>query len=203
MTTGPKKSPRATKGKPRSKAGDEAAKRSPIEVPEDDRDSVDRIRDILFGTQARQFEKQFISMGETLSKELGRLRDQADKNLEALGSRTKKDLDALGQELKAEQTERTGSVSDLSRKLDKAQKDLDKKLTQLADQSKERHADLQKQLAEQIKGLRKDLEKRDEEMTSRLRDAIGRLTLHKTDRLGLAMIFADVASRLKEGLEDS
>ncbi|NJD20838.1 MAG: hypothetical protein FIA95_16335 [Gemmatimonadetes bacterium] len=200
MTNGTKKTPPPGKGETRATAANDAAKRA---IAGEQDESVERIRDILFGTKARQYENQFKSLEEAIAREVGKLADRTSQRFESLERQTKKDLDSLASQLQAERTERSESVAELTGKLEKAHKDLEKKLAQLAEKSKERHDDLYARLMEQSRSLQADLKRRDEELTAALKDAAGKLQQQKTDRLLLATMFAELALRLKEGLEES
>ena len=67
-----------------------------------DSGSVDKIRDILFGNQMRDFDRRFSHMEERLIKSTQDLRDETHKRLEALELFFKKELDALKARLKSE-----------------------------------------------------------------------------------------------------
>ena len=48
--------------------------------------NVDKIRDILFGTQMRDFEKRFSRLEETVAKQMETMREDMTKRLDTLSS---------------------------------------------------------------------------------------------------------------------
>src|SRR5215813_12449769 len=59
--------------------------------------NVDKIRDILFGAQMRDYDKRFARLEDRLMKDAEALRDEMRKRLDALESYVKQEAEALGQ----------------------------------------------------------------------------------------------------------
>src|SRR6202453_5542086 len=83
--------------------------------------NIDKIRDILFGSNMRDYEQRFSRLEEALKKESSDLRDTTRRHLESLEAFVHKELAALEVRLNAERDERSESHSrlatDLSRKI--------------------------------------------------------------------------------------
>src|ERR1700722_528307 len=75
--------------------------------------NVDKIRDILFGSQMRDYDKSFGRLEDRLIKDAEALRDEMKRRFESLEAFVQKELESLGQRLKAEKSERGESVKDL------------------------------------------------------------------------------------------
>src|SRR6516165_2538276 len=75
--------------------------------------NVDKIRDILFGANMREYEKRFARLEERLTKSSEALRDDLKKRFEALESYVKDELESLGSRLKAEKAERSENLKEL------------------------------------------------------------------------------------------
>jgi len=71
--------------------------------------NVDKIRDILFGTQMRDYEQRFARLEETLLREAADLRESTRKRFDALESYMRKEFEALESRLKSERDERVAA----------------------------------------------------------------------------------------------
>jgi DNA anti-recombination protein RmuC len=163
-----------------------------------ERESVDRIRDILFGAQVRQYEQKFSSLEETIRKEVVNLRDDTRKTIETLEKYTRTELESLLSQLKNEQSERSDSASDLSGKLDNLNKSLDKKINRLDEKTNAGQHDLQEQILQQSKNLMKEIQQLHAEISATLKKAVEELRKEKTDRIALGNLFNEIGLRLKE-----
>ena len=79
--------------------------------------NVDKIRDLIFGSQMRDYEKRFTRLEERLAKAADALRDDMKKRFDALESFVGQEMESLGQRLKTEKSERAESLKDLSREI--------------------------------------------------------------------------------------
>jgi uncharacterized phage infection (PIP) family protein YhgE len=176
----------------------ETVKAPLLEGQAGERDSVDRIRDILFGAQVRQYDQRFHGVEEMIKKEVVNLREDTRKTNERLELYAKKGLESLIAQVKAEQKERSECIDDLSRKLDNLNKALDKKTTRLEETTNAGRLDLQEQILQQSKSLMQEIRQMHSELTSALRKATDELRREKADRLALGNLFNEIGLRLKE-----
>ena len=70
--------------------------------------NVDKIRDILFGSNMREYEKRFARLEERLTKSSDALREDLKKRFDTLESFVREEMESLNQRLKAEKSERSG-----------------------------------------------------------------------------------------------
>jgi hypothetical protein len=77
--------------------------------------NVDKIRDILFGSNMREYEKRFARLEERLTKSSDALRDDLKKRFDTLESYVREEIESLGQRLKNEKSERTEALKELTR----------------------------------------------------------------------------------------
>jgi hypothetical protein len=77
--------------------------------------NVDKIRDILFGSQMRDYEKRFARLEERFAKASDTLREDFKKRFDSLESFVGQELESLGQRLKAEKADRADSLKELTR----------------------------------------------------------------------------------------
>ena len=71
--------------------------------------NVDKIRDILFGTQMRDYEARFARLEETLVKETVEIRETNRRRFEQMEGFIKRELESLQTRLKSERDERLDS----------------------------------------------------------------------------------------------
>ena len=158
--------------------------------------NVDKIREILFGGQMRDYDKRFNRLEERLLKESAELREDSRRRVEALETFVNKEFAALVNRLQAEQQSREGSVQTMSRELNEAIKSLDAKLTQFYNQSTETQHDLRQQLLEQSKNLNEEIRRKHDDVSATLERELAELSHEKTDRASLSALFTEVALRL-------
>jgi len=163
--------------------------------------NVDKIRDILFGSQMRDYEKRFARLEERFAKASETLREDFKKRFDALESFVGQELESLGQRLKTEKADRTEGLKELTREARESSKSLEKKLSQLEEHLSEAQADLRARILEQSKSLAGELHKAQEKMESALEKEAAVLRNEKTDRAMLADLFSELSLRLKDELE--
>ena len=97
----------------------------------DESDKVDRIRDILFGSQMRDYDGRFQRLEEHLIREVADVRADVQKRLEVLENFMKGEVESIRNRANAEQSERSGAIEKLGRDLMEAAKIWTRKLTTL------------------------------------------------------------------------
>jgi DNA anti-recombination protein RmuC len=158
--------------------------------------NIDKIREILFGVQMRDYEKRFSRLEERLLKESVDLRDDTKKRFDALETFIKNELEALTDRLKAEQRTRDESVQGLTRNLQDTSATFDKKLAQFDEQTTRSQRDLRQQILDQSKNLSDEIRQKYEELSAIIEREAAELGNDKTDRSALAALFTEVALRL-------
>src|SRR5262245_38466407 len=78
--------------------------------------NLDKVRDILFGSQMRDVERRFARLEERLIKETQDLKDDVKRRLEALENFARKESESLADQLRGERTERLESARTLERR---------------------------------------------------------------------------------------
>ncbi|MFN0012508.1 MAG: hypothetical protein ACKVS8_12790 [Phycisphaerales bacterium] len=160
-------------------------------------ESLDKVRDILFGQQVRESEKRFGRIEDRLQKEIADAREQFAKRMGAIEAFIKSEVDALSDRVKSEQTDRTKGDRELTAELADTSKTLEKKLSDLDGRTTDALREIRKLILEQSKALRDEQQRNHAELTQTLNRAVSDLRHDKADRLGLAELFADVAMKLK------
>ncbi len=164
--------------------------------------NVDKIRDILFGAQMRDYNRRFARLEETVERSLADLRSDVDGRLQALETFTRSELSALDERLRAESGARSDDSRRLTRELESTERSLQQRLGELGDRSSRAEQSLRQQLLELTRTLRGELREQHGSLTRTLDDAVENLSADKVDRAGLAGLFTELALRLDDGLID-
>ena len=85
-----------------------------------DAGNIDKIRDILFGAQSREFDKRMARLEERLTKEAGNLKDDMRRRFEALETYVKRELESLSERVDAERQDRVVGLKGMSSELKEA-----------------------------------------------------------------------------------
>lgn len=163
--------------------------------------NVDKIRDILFGSNMREYEKRFARLEEKLSKSSDALREDLKKKFDTLETYVREEIESLGQRLKAEKGERIEALKELTRETRDNFKSVEKKLSQFEEQLASTQGELRGKILDQSKALGNQIQKSREEMEAALDSEAERLRNDKTDRAMLADLFTELSLRLKDELE--
>jgi hypothetical protein len=158
--------------------------------------NLDKVRDILFGAQARDTDKRFSKLEERLGQEFTDLREETKKRFDALESFVRSELESLSQRLKTEQTERTTSAKDLAHSIKETSDAIGSRISQLDEETASRQRDLRQQILDQSKSLSDDIRQRSDQLTSTMNREVRDLQNDKTDRAALAALFTEMAMRL-------
>jgi hypothetical protein len=158
--------------------------------------SIDKVRDILFGVQMRDYDKRFARLEERLLKETSDLKEDVKKRLASLEQYVKQEVDALGERLSVEHAGRADDVKDLGQQLREASKTFEKKTATMDDQSAKAQRELRQQLLEQQQRLTEEMQQRHHELLEALSRDAGELRDEKADRAALASLFTEMAMRL-------
>ena len=158
--------------------------------------SLDKIRDILFGAQARDFDKRFARLEERLTKESSDLRESVKRHFDSLENYIKQEFESLTQRLKTEQNERAEAVQGISQDMKNSAIALEKRIGQLDDDLARGQRELRQQILDQSKSLSEDIRHKHEEVSAALERDSRELREDKAGRAALAALFTEMAMRL-------
>ena len=160
--------------------------------------NIDKIRDILFGANMRDYEARFARLEEALMKEAAELRESTRRRFETLENYVKQEMDALQVRLKTERDERSDASSQHSRELHDASEALGRKIREVDDRSASEARDLRQDILNQSRTLMDELRARHEAIASLLDRRFHELQHNKTDRAALASLLTELAMRLND-----
>lgn len=158
--------------------------------------NLDKVRDLIFGGQMRDYERKFARLEERLAKETTDLREEVRRRLTALETYMKTEVESLSERLRLEQDGRTSADKDLGRELRDTSQQLDQRISQLDDFVARGQRDLRQQLHAQHQELGDDIRSRVEDVLVRLAHEAQELRSDKTDRKALAALLTEMAMRL-------
>ena len=158
--------------------------------------NVDKIRDILFGGQMRDYERRFERLEAEFTRKLTALENEFKSKIEALDAQAKREVEKLTKKAAQEKKERTSALTELAGSV-----------TSLGSRVDERLGELDDHLAGESSEIRRDLENTrievmDEtnrlisEITELMREESDALQDTKADRVELASLFTEFAMRL-------
>jgi hypothetical protein len=162
--------------------------------------SLEKVRDLLFGVQMRDYERKFLRLEERLAKETSDVREDVKKRLASLEQLIRTELETLSDRLKGEQDERSKAGKDLSRQLEETARTFEQKCGQLDDQMARGLRETRQQLHEQGQRLSDDIRQQADDIVARLIRESHELRTDKADRATLAALLTDMAMRLTEDL---
>ena len=172
-----------------------------IQAPGSDAEGVtggnlDKVRDLLFGGQMRDYDRKFARLEERLIRETAELRDDVKKRLAGLEAYMKAEVESLSDRLRSEQDARAGADQEAARELRETAQQFAQKVSQLDDLIARGQRDLRQQLHAQHQELGDDIRQRVEDVLVRLAQEAQELRSDKTDRKALAALLTEMAMRL-------
>jgi len=160
--------------------------------------NVDKIRDILFGSQMRDYEARFARLEETLVKETQEIRETNRRRFDQLESYIKREFDTVQARFKSERDERLDVASQHSRELKELGESLSRRIRDLDDRSSAVERDMRSQIMDQAREITSEMHAIHDEVVSLLDKRVHELRDSKTDRAALSTLFTEVALRLSD-----
>jgi len=178
---------------PKKQSNQRATKR----VAKDEMDgNVDKIRDILFGSQMRDYELRLDAMEKRITQSFERAARDIERRIERLDAYARREVDKLSEQIKTERKDRVAEGK-------KGASDLG----ELSEQVESWFAEADEQLASETKDLRTILHTQSEELNAQIREAheqlqsalqkeSAQLADIKLGREDMAALLTEVAMRL-------
>ena len=160
--------------------------------------NVDKIRDILFGSQMRDYDRRFADTEQRLQGESASLREELGRRMLATEQFLRAELESLSANLRAEERDRLQGVREAMEAVAQASRDSSDRLAALADQTAQQQRELRALLLEAQRSLGDEVARRHGEVTEAFRRETLELRSAKADRVGLAAMFAEFAQRLAD-----
>jgi membrane-bound lytic murein transglycosylase len=160
--------------------------------------NLEKIRDILFGSQVRTHEQRFSRLEERLEQECKTLRSDLNRRLDTLESYIQTEVGLLSAQIQETRRLQAEAVERLEQNQHLATKSLEQKLSQLEEKTTASERHLRQQALEQSNQLSADVIGRYNELLTILEREVSILhTVDKTDRGNLASFFGELSARLQ------
>lgn len=165
--------------------------------------NLEKIRDILFGQQARDHERRFTLLEQSLAKEASALRTELNKRFDALEAYMQQEVAVLSGRLQHEQQARGEALQQLVADLTGLGTVVEKRSTELAQQTLQTEHTLRQEALAHMNELKEDLRATQTQLTDSLDRSVRDLRHTKTDRTALAELLAELSKKLHDGTHPS
>ncbi|MGH7559390.1 MAG: hypothetical protein ACRENB_00055 [Gemmatimonadales bacterium] len=161
-------------------------------------ESLDKVRDILFGGQMRGVESRLHNLEERFQAQHDALQADFTRRLAELDDATQREVAGLVERLGQERARRSEDLKALGAELREVLRGLEKRHSRLEETSSLADAELRDQILSQSTALSTEITRVAERLSSDLERSAGELRSAKVDRSALAGFLRDVASRLSD-----
>ena len=163
--------------------------------------NVEKIRDILFGGNMRDYDKRFARLEDRLISDIERLSQDVFKRFENLDSYIRKEFEDLSNKLHSEKTERKQDREEGVTELKNLQKNTDNKFSDVEQQSSAEMRTLRTSIHEQGNELLEMVRTSRDELANTISAEARELQDVKVARSDLAELFSEVALRLNRDFD--
>jgi len=159
-------------------------------------ESLDKVRDILFGGQMRAVETRLQGLEARLLRGQESLRTDFTKQVSALDAMLQKEVQSLGERLAAERLRRTEELKGLSAEIKEALRGLEKRHLKLEESSGMADAEIREGIMQHSKAVAAELARVSDRLAGELARSAQELRSEKLAITSLAGMFGEMASRL-------
>jgi len=181
--------------KPKSGNGAGNAPASPSEQPE----SLDQVRDILFGGQMRMVDARLRSLEERIALEQTTMRNELGRKITELEEASKKEFATHAERLSTERAKRADDLKALSVELKESLKNLERRHVKFEEATSLADSEVRDQLMKHSAAFSAELSRTSERLTTELDRAASALRADKVDTTTLAATLNEMATKLTGG----
>lgn len=163
-----------------------------------DVDNVDKIRDILFGNQMRDFDHKFNQLEQRLASDIDNLRKENSLQIESLQTFIESEIEILSSKITHEEKSRIEGMDDLDDLLKKNIKQLDKKLADLGGLLDTQARDTNQKMLKQSQDFNIEMNNQSDALRKRIEDYKEVLSKGKVDKSILAEVFNNLALQIND-----
>lgn len=165
-------------------------------APDASPESLDQVRDILFGGQMRMVDSRLQGLESRLQQEQAALRTEFSRAIGDLDDAMKKGLAQLNDKLASERAKRVEDLKALVSDMRESLKNVDRRHQGLEEATAQADAELRDHLVKQGTALSADLARTADRLTNQVESIAARLQAEKLDTAALASGLTDLAQRL-------
>jgi len=160
--------------------------------------SVDKIRDILFGSQIKNYDARLARLEDTLARETSELKETIGRRFESLEGFFRKEAESLLARFKAEKEERNEAFKTLVRDVKIGTEGLSKKILELENKTAEQQSGLRQELMQESRKLLEEIRHKSDNLAAMVERRADELRTQKADRAALASLLTQMALQLSE-----
>jgi hypothetical protein len=176
---------------------------SATEAPGEAGASVNKIRDIIFGSQIKNYEARFARLEESLVRETSELKESMRKRFDSIESFFRSESEALAARLRAEKEERASLLGNLERETKAAHDGLMKRISDLDAAMNEGQSSLRQELMTESRKLLEEIDQRYDSIRSLMEGRLAELRTQKADRALMSDLFRQMAAHLEDDKDHS
>ncbi len=162
----------------------------------DNLDNVDKIRDILFGNQMRDFDHKFAQLEQRITSDLTVQRKEIALQIESLQSYIEGEMVILNNKLMSEEQSRIQEFDDLNDELKKNVKQIDKKLMETGHIIENQFRETNQKMLKQSQDFNSELNSQIEQSRKRMDEYKQELVAGKVDKSILAEMLNSMAVQI-------
>lgn len=159
-------------------------------------ESIEQVRDLLFGGQMRMVDARIQSLDERLAHETSSMRSDFERQITELDNAIKKELARHAERLVAERTKRVDDLKALSAELRDSLRSLEKRHNGLEEAAGLADADLRDHLLKQGASFSNELTRTSDRLSSELDRITSQLQADKLDASSLVAGLTELAGRI-------
>ncbi|HZJ00696.1 MAG TPA: hypothetical protein VFD22_08545, partial [Gemmatimonadaceae bacterium] len=159
-------------------------------------ESIEQVRDLLFGGQMRMVDQRIQSLDERLAHETSSMRADFERQVTELDNAIKKELARHAERLIAERTKRVDDLKALSAELRDSIRSLEKRHTGLEEAAGLADADLRDHLLKQGANFTNELNRTSERLSTELDRITSQLQADKLDASSLVAGLTELAGKI-------
>jgi hypothetical protein len=167
-------------------------------VPDTEIPGVDKIRDLLFGSQMQDYDRRFSMLEERFFQRFREIEAEAARNLSSFESSAKNQMDSLAAQLHEEKDLRTDADKEIERTQREHNDTVEKRLRSISEQLSRLERDQADRLTQEVQSLREEIKRKHEDIQRTIEKMFAELSSVKTDRNLLAGLFVEVARCLSQ-----
>ncbi|AXC11433.1 ATPase [Acidisarcina polymorpha] len=160
--------------------------------------SVEKVRDILFGSQIKQFETRFNRLEENLRRETVELKETMRRRFESVEGFFKSETEALATRLRAERDERASACQTIDQDLKATHDAIGRQIHALDAATAEAQSGLRLELMAESRKLLDEIAERNESVRTLIEHRIAELRYQKADRALLSTLLTDLGAQLSD-----
>lgn len=158
--------------------------------------NVDKIRDILFGGQMRDFEQRIDAIEKRLAQSIERTARDIERRIERLDGYARREFEKLTEQMRAERKDRTAETKKGASELVALADQVEAWFVEMEEQQSNEMTDLRNSMHQQVKDLTMQIRDLHEEVQTTMQKEASMLAESKVGKEDMATLLTDMALRL-------